>query len=753
MQPEKPPPSAQTQRAYLVIYAPLALIGMLCTLIMPSPWQQIIQAGIGLGAIFILASRFRGLATSFQRHIPLPHIRLTSRQQTVLELSLITLCLLLWTGHLQNPSPDLRLDGAEFSYLVNSGAIAHETLKHTGTIPLWNPFIGNGEPLFENPFSYLLNPLMSAPTLIFGPVQGTKISVIGHILLMGWGAWLWGRMVGLNMAGRLLLAALLGGSGSMAAAVGQGFYQMGLSQAYIPWVFAAVIGVVRDSGRRWIGVLTVATVLMIFAGTYWYVLTTALSVAVMIPFLLISRSDGRWQVNWGALRRLIYAGLWIVGLALIRVLPQLAHYDYVNHPSENLNGMADDFFRLVSLFFIPFKGTDVSTFYVAVYHHYILPSALVVVVILLCLVRVERLLGHPQRLRYVLPTLILIPFFLFWAQGDTPFVRWLYEVLPLLRQWRFVPRVLAAVTPLLALLLALGFDNAVRHLFKPTESPQTSARTMRLGHLLGALALSALAIWSAADVLSNWGRHAQLWTVKTDEHAPLYRLRQSEPEAFLPVLTPGFFRYFGIYDTWTRAAFGNPDYKPYGLPATIGTWELLDFPPPYAVGTALAYLYDPHTRGYVPIEPMTHPDLPDLWVHPSSPSYSFLVTEARLQLLDLDPETNRVRPLHRDETLTIDTYSHHLDHITLTITERPAEPMILVVMEVAYPGWRVWLNGQEAPLESVGGMLGLRLDETTPTGPLNITFAYQPTWFYGSAALSLCVMIGFSVYLLRKGSA
>src|SRR5689334_20528223 len=86
----------------------------------------------------------------------------------IIELGIIFLLVFNFTTTLRDPAADVRIRGGEYSYLVSSGAVASSIFQKVGAIPLWNPFIGTGEPLIENPFSFVLNPLMSWPILLQG---------------------------------------------------------------------------------------------------------------------------------------------------------------------------------------------------------------------------------------------------------------------------------------------------------------------------------------------------------------------------------------------------------------------------------------------------------------------------------------------------------------------------------------------------------------------------------------------------------
>ena len=145
--------------------------------------------------------------------------------------------------------------------------------------------MGHGEPMFESLMSYLLNPLMSIPILSSGAVEGGKIAILLHIGIIALGGWALGRALKLKSPGTILLGLLIAGNGSFNSPLIRGFYQIGLSLAYMPWVFAGLIGLLyRDQPRRWTGVLVVALVLMLFAGTGWFVVPTLMSCGLFALF-------------------------------------------------------------------------------------------------------------------------------------------------------------------------------------------------------------------------------------------------------------------------------------------------------------------------------------------------------------------------------------------------------------------------------------------------------------------------------------
>jgi hypothetical protein len=237
--------------------------------------------------------------------------------------------------------------------------VAAVTFEHTGRIPLWNSWMGRGEPLLENSFSYVNNPLMFLPVLAWGPYDGAKIAVIAHAVIAGLGGWMLAYLAGLKTAGRLLSAGLFAGHGGIVGAIGMGFYQMSLSQAYVPWIYAGTIGTLRRRDRWSVGLLVVGTALLLFAGTFWYALPTAIGVALLVGFGLFEHdAAGRIRLNAVALRRIAVAAVLIGAVAAVRLIPQAVNHEYVTHVEEYFPNPPRDFGWTAGLYFSPTMPPD-----------------------------------------------------------------------------------------------------------------------------------------------------------------------------------------------------------------------------------------------------------------------------------------------------------------------------------------------------------------------------------------------------------
>jgi hypothetical protein len=79
------------------------------------------------------------------------------------------------------------------------------------------------------------------------------------------------------------------------------------------------------------------------------------------------------------------------------------------------------------------------------------------------------------------------------------------------------------------------------------------------------------------------------------------------------------------------------------------------------------------------------------------------------------------------------------------ITIEATGPGLLVLSEIYYPDWKVFVDGNEQPLLKEAGVLrGVALKE----GASEVRFEYQPILVYVALALAVCAWIGIGCFLL-----
>jgi hypothetical protein len=389
-----------------------------------------------------------------------------------------------------------------------------------------------------------------------------------------------------------------------------------------------------------------------------------------------------------------------------------------------------------------------------IFYHYVMPlwffGGVIVLRVLLCRPLHSILTA---RWRIVIPLLLAVLFFSLWAQEKTPFVEWLYGSFAFFREWRFLARVAGAATPLLITLVAIWFDDLLtvytaapspalsngirgrRWLLSPSSPVQQTLLTIML------VVISIGGGVAALSTQSNWGRLGRLDRTGLMESPGVAWLRLEHPHDFLPIYTERFYEYFMHWVTLSRASFGNPDYYPKGERSTLGAPLMMPDLPEWAVGIDSAYTYGLEQKGFTPVvgAPTLFNKL-SVWRSLKQPTYAFLVRLGRLR--------GELKPLTRDETIPV-SYYHRIESVAVPVAGYPPGS-VLVVQEVAYPGWEVEIDGRPATLESVGELLGVVLPDAPADGrTITVEFFYRPRELVLGAVSTVLAALMIAMYLLR----
>ncbi|MFQ5944549.1 MAG: hypothetical protein ACE5JF_13460 [Anaerolineales bacterium] len=109
------------------------------------------------------------------------------------------------------------LPGSEFQAHVGFMELFNLWLSGGSEFPLWNPVAGYGRSLIADPFLFVFNPFISVPMAALGLINGSKVAVLLHLLIGGFGAWLLARVLGFGRPARLWCGLLYMMSGAFPA--------------------------------------------------------------------------------------------------------------------------------------------------------------------------------------------------------------------------------------------------------------------------------------------------------------------------------------------------------------------------------------------------------------------------------------------------------------------------------------------------------------------------------------------------------
>ncbi|HEX3730664.1 MAG TPA: hypothetical protein VHV47_12715, partial [Opitutaceae bacterium] len=166
-------------------------------------------------------------------------------------------------------------------------AFAADSVR-AGHLPLWNPYTYAGEPFLGGFQSALLYP-PNALFLVLPLARALNLSILAHLLLLGWGLYRWAARRGLHPLAALAGAAVLVLGGSVYPHIYAGHLSNLCAMAWAPWILGGL-----ESGwtmRRRAGWFEASAgiCLQILSGHVQYVFLTG--VAAGLQALLWSATD------------------------------------------------------------------------------------------------------------------------------------------------------------------------------------------------------------------------------------------------------------------------------------------------------------------------------------------------------------------------------------------------------------------------------------------------------------------------------
>lgn len=724
------------------------------------------------------ASRIGSMLGTFLMAIEAPDLSERKfRPIHLLEVAFIILISIFATRHHFDFHPDMRIRGHEIEWLTGGGQVAHQGLENYGNIPLWNPFYRQGEPLVDNAFSYILNPFSSVPHMLFGATQGSKYAVTINAALAAIGGWFLGWVLGLSGAGRLTLALLILGKGNMHANFDRGYYQLAAQQVYFPWVIAGTIAVLKTT-KRWAIVLTaVSAMLMFFTGNLWHLLPTAISMFVLV---IVYGWHGR-KINRAIIKRMVWVTLITVGLCAVTALSILLHYGLIDaHPDEFRAGwevlepnrtyllpfVADyDFASADLLTLVPkseyVRISDLKRFSQGAalhfYYSYVSPWWFVLAILLPLLLMWRHRKSLPNHRRLWIAGLLLYVFFTMWGMGGTPLFLWLYDNVPYLGQWRFVPRALGMASFWIAVLVALRFDSLLRTFYLRREMavniqpPATRKSNIYTGLIIGYLCVGVVA---AADVVNHWSVDP-MTHMEPQFKRCLVWLNEEEPNTEHALWVHGYDRMTRMLENEIRMINIEADFLPNSLPNTIGD-PRLDSRLRYSGRRMLQSLDHVNhflDEGYrpLPAAPAFHRIEHCIYENEDYAipyAFTFALDDAITEFPSDKRNPELINLYMEDfEVSPVIGFRRLYDTIAVRVQSDSQEQRVLTIQELAYPGWEVWLDGERQPLDIFAKWNAVKLPMDDEIH--DVVFMYRPPLLYIGAIITFLTILGCIVYLLR----
>ena len=387
------------------------------------------------------------------------------RRLALVELAALTLLGGLYAAIFIPRDASLRTEATEIERLSGMLLPLEIGLRDNGSIPMWNPYIGTGEPILNNPFNYLFNPVSSLPVLLLGGIQGTKLALLLSLLVAGYSMWMLTRVIGVGTVARVTAGALYMMSGGIVGKLQAGHFQLGLSLVWIPLALAGFWWTLSSDDRRAPILTAVGFALLFFAGNIYYTLHTLIACALIYTLHILERHPvtQSWQFRFDRNRRAIIAGLFTLGLAMVQFLPVWIVRDFIVHPGDPVLESRYDLGQALVNLILPWDRWRVlelgpGELLPAVDYAYIGPGVFLLIASAIALPLAAPQIRRRFDNRAVWTALLLALVMMIWGAGQSSPVQYLYANIPFLAQFRFVGRALTIAALWWIVLAALALD-------------------------------------------------------------------------------------------------------------------------------------------------------------------------------------------------------------------------------------------------------------------------------------------------------
>ncbi len=519
--------------------------------------------------------------------------------------------------------PTMRQTGLEHERLAGVLLPVKIGLTRYGHIPTWNPYIGMGEPIINNAFSYLFNPFHSLPVLLADSfVQGTKLATWLALLLGGVNAWVLARVIGMGGAARVLVGALYMMSGGIAGKFHAGHFQLALSLAWPPLVLACLWWTLRSRTRLAPVAFGVSFALLFFAGNIYYVLHTLLCCAVITAAHLVkppsvsAASEGSTRKS--LLRRAALAGVFAFGLAAAQFFPVWLTRDFISHDGDPALESRYSLTEAVRYFITPAAELESTTadidHLIAVDYAYIGPTVFLLIAagFVVLLVRPQPISGAKKRAAFI--AFLLAVAMMVWGAGQTGILHYLYANIPLLAEFRFVGRAHTIAGLWWVVLAGIALDllwHAARSMtdLLPAFNRYDRVRLLRIAVVVGGVWLYFLA-YSAGNSSTRLGMVLYNYSLLNTFDAGRFTSFQGAVNVLWGWLLAGFMvdtallaiGYF-LPGRWRQADYPlRPALATRGL--RLGALFIMLLALAYVMGaTGPLYSYRPHNASYTAAYP------------------------------------------------------------------------------------------------------------------------------------------------------
>jgi hypothetical protein len=651
--------------------------------------------------------------------------KLTASQLTIfaLEWLLIIVIAYFYCGDaLLDLDPSKLQQTGEHNASATLPLLAEIGLNRNGEIPLWNPYMLTGFPHNGDPLGHFWNPVSTIPIMIWGGINGMKISIFLSFIIAGLGQWMFAYVMRLRRVFRLWSAILFMLSGGLALLWRVGWYELLLGAVWFPWAFALFIHALRKHSLSSIFCMSIALYMIISTGGGYYpfYLAACLITLFLVMFIPATRQERFRQVQTSLFILVCTAALAAVILLpyseVYRAYGRDVHVDLQQQYSQPIEyGLLNFVIYTRDWFNESVLGTagGWNWFYIGW-----LPIA-ALAFIPLAFARSPRARGP-----IVISGILFILLMMWFANRFTPFEK-VFDWMPFLYNLRFPNRLLIIAASPLLILAAIGLEHAYRtskalvRNFRLVHSAGGRKRTVIFAHLIiiwvwviGLISLTR----SAYTVNQDFGFVDQSFNPKP--MAALSWLKKYDNSLYYVNIGGG-----AIYWDWVAAAY---DLEVpvinflYSRHLRTQDMQRSDYSP--FVAQAKYQISLPAEAAPANAVQIREFDGVLLWKVPDVLPYAFSVHPNLVQ---------QYTKLAADQVGSINVRLNGPNQV-IAKGAPASDGDVLVVLMSHFPGWKLLIDGRPAEVLPINGYLGARM----LPGVHTYQFYFLPTSFMVGSIIS-----------------
>lgn len=650
----------------------------------------------------------------------------SNRGKFILEWVVILLVLYLF-GHttLLDFDPLQLQQTGEHNESATLPILAEIGLHRYGEIPLWNPYMLTGFPHAGDLINHFWNPIATVPVMLWGGVDGMKVSVFLSLLVAAYGQWYLAHTFGIRGVFRLWAGLLFALSGGLLLLWRLGWYELLVGAAWFPWCFALLWRALHRHDRLSLVMAGIAIFMVVTTGGGYYpfylaVCLTTLTLIALAFHKPASRGRLMRRAAVVALLGLALSAVYLAPLADgLRYTSRDAPRDYPQAGSQPIPYALFNYVVSDETWFkadVLNRGSGFNWYYIG-----FLP--------ILALFFTPWLFGRFRwRRRGILTLLALLLVLLLWVANRHAPVRYLYEWLPFLYTFRFPNRLLIITTIPLVVLAAMTLQGMLVWARRGFRARRVGAQTnVDESHTAVASSIALLNLSVALLLLialTDVYRVNHAFAMHPNPRSPVVRetldwLRQHDPglyyinvggaspfwnwvadayELEMPVIN---FRYN------RRVLSMDEQYQPDSPFNAQPKYVILGSDQPGPEGAAL----------------VTKVREVNIWQQPDVLPYAFAIDDPR-------------GPVNRDTARGVGVRLDGPNRIVVDgATAATGEK--LVVLASDYPGWQLTVDGRPAEVAPFNGYLGAEMEP----GRHTYEFVFRPPQHVLGLAISVGALL------------